>query len=112
MALENPIGNPLEPQNRPQFTAEFNTLGPVDDSMIGGTAAASAIGIGTDFGSPHGPVADDADPAALREAVTSPGGTTEQALKVFAEGGLVELTEKAVRASAEKGAAMEEQFRR
>ena len=56
--------------------------------------------------------ADDADPAALREAVTSPGGTTEQALKVFAEGGLVELTEKAVRASAEKGAAMEEQFRR
>ena len=61
MALENPIGNPLEPQNRPQFTAEFNTLGPVDDSMIGGTAAASAIGIGTDFGSPHGPVADEAD---------------------------------------------------
>ena len=56
--------------------------------------------------------ADDADPAALREVVTSPGGTTEQALKVFAEGGLVELTEKAVRASAEKGAAMEEQFRR
>ena len=33
MALENPIGNPLEPQNRPQFTAEFNTLGPVDDYL-------------------------------------------------------------------------------
>lgn len=56
--------------------------------------------------------AEGADPAALREAVTSPGGTTEQALKVFSEGGLVELTERAVRASAEKGAAMEEQFRR
>jgi WhiB family redox-sensing transcriptional regulator len=61
MALENPIGNPLEPQNRPQFITEYNTLGPVDDSMIGGTATSSSIGVGTDFGSPLGPVADDAD---------------------------------------------------
>lgn len=62
MALENPIGNPLEPQNRPQFIAEFNTLGPVDDSMIGGTATSSAVGAGTDVGSPLGPVVDDTDP--------------------------------------------------
>ena len=57
MALDNPIGNPLEPHIRPQFiaephvmtstpeigTAEFHTLGPVDDSMIGGTARAAAL---------------------------------------------------------------------
>ena len=56
--------------------------------------------------------AEDADPEALRQAVCSPNGTTEKAIEAFAEGGLVELTEKAVRASAERGAEMEEEFRR
>ncbi len=51
MALENPIGNPLASRDPsasgpdPAVIAEadnmFNTLGPVDDSMIGGTAVRS-----------------------------------------------------------------------
>lgn len=56
--------------------------------------------------------ADDADPEALRKAVSSPNGTTERAINVFAEGGLVELTEKAAKASASRGAEMVEEFRR
>lgn len=40
------------------------------------------------------------DPAMLRAKVTSPGGTTERALSVFAEGGLDELVETAMRAAA------------
>lgn len=35
-------------------------------------------------------------PAALRQRVTSPGGTTEQALKIFEEGGLHELFKQAM----------------
>lgn len=56
--------------------------------------------------------ADDADPEALRKAVSSPNGTTERAINVFAEGGLVELTEKAAKASASRGVEMVEEFRR
>ncbi|MDN5654064.1 MAG: pyrroline-5-carboxylate reductase [Kocuria sp.] len=56
--------------------------------------------------------ADDADPEALRKAVSSPNGTTERAINVFAEGGLIELTEKAAKASASRGAEMVEEFRR
>lgn len=39
------------------------------------------------------------DPATLRARVTSPGGTTEQALRVFGEGGLGDLVGKAVEAA-------------
>lgn len=56
--------------------------------------------------------ADDADPEALRKAVCSPNGTTERAINVFAEGGLIELTEKAAKASASRNAEMVEEFRR
>ncbi|WP_030015202.1 pyrroline-5-carboxylate reductase [Curtobacterium sp. S6] len=56
--------------------------------------------------------ADDADPEALRKAVCSPNGTTERAINVFAEGGLIELTEKAAKASAHRNAEMVEEFRR
>ncbi|WP_085529191.1 pyrroline-5-carboxylate reductase [Kocuria massiliensis] len=56
--------------------------------------------------------ADDADPEALRKAVCSPNGTTERAVNVFAEGGLIELTEKAAKASAHRNAEMVEEFRR
>ncbi|MGK4065389.1 pyrroline-5-carboxylate reductase [Rothia sp. HC945] len=56
--------------------------------------------------------AGDADPEALRKAVSSPNGTTERAINVFAEGGLIELTEKAAKASASRGAEMVEEFRR
>lgn len=38
------------------------------------------------------------NPADLRRAVTSPGGTTEQAIKTYTEGGLFDLTEAAMSA--------------
>ena len=37
--------------------------------------------------------------AELRRRITSPNGTTEQALKTFQEGGLAELVEKAMNAA-------------
>ncbi len=39
------------------------------------------------------------DPATLRARVTSPGGTTEQALRVFSEGRLGDLVSRAVEAA-------------
>jgi pyrroline-5-carboxylate reductase len=41
-------------------------------------------------------------PAELRRSVTSPGGTTERALKVFEEGGFARLVEQAVKAAYER----------
>lgn len=60
MALDNPIGNPLEPHDRPQYISDssvvagsadrdvagFHGIGPVDDSMIGGTARPGVPEIG------------------------------------------------------------------
>ncbi|MFW0178510.1 pyrroline-5-carboxylate reductase [Rothia sp. P7208] len=46
------------------------------------------------------------DPVALRRAVTSPGGTTEQAIESFCQNGLEEMTEQAMRACAQKSAQM------
>lgn len=43
------------------------------------------------------------DAATLRERVTSPGGTTAAALESFAEGGLTELVDRAVRAAIRRG---------
>ena len=45
-------------------------------------------------------------PASLREKVTSRGGTTEAALKVFEDGGLVPLIEAAIRAASDRSAAL------
>jgi pyrroline-5-carboxylate reductase len=42
------------------------------------------------------------DPATLSAKVTSPGGTTERALAIFAEGGLDALVDTAMRAAAER----------
>ena len=53
---------------------------------------------------------DDADPAALRKAVTSPGGTTEQAITTFDEKGLREIVAAGAEASAAKGDEMEKEY--
>lgn len=45
----------------------------------------------------------EGEPAALRAAVTSPGGTTAAALKVFSEAGLAELVQRALRAARDRG---------
>lgn len=42
------------------------------------------------------------DPATLRRKVTSPGGTTEQALNAFADGDLQALTARAMQAAAQR----------
>ncbi|MGX0885840.1 pyrroline-5-carboxylate reductase [Kocuria rhizophila] len=53
---------------------------------------------------------DDADPAALRRAVTSPGGTTEQAITTFDEKGLRDIVAAGAEASAAKGDEMEKEY--
>ncbi|MCR4526287.1 pyrroline-5-carboxylate reductase [Kocuria rhizophila] len=53
---------------------------------------------------------DDADPAALRRAVTSPGGTTEQAITTFDEKGLRDIVAAGAEASATKGDEMEREY--
>ncbi|WNB88971.1 pyrroline-5-carboxylate reductase [Glutamicibacter protophormiae] len=52
----------------------------------------------------------DADPAALRKAVTSPGGTTEQAITTFDEKGLRDIIRAGAEASAAKGDDMEKEY--
>ncbi|MCJ8503592.1 pyrroline-5-carboxylate reductase [Kocuria flava] len=46
----------------------------------------------------------EADPAALRRAVTSPKGTTDRAIRTFQDNGFEELVARAARASAERSA--------
>ncbi|RKQ37044.1 pyrroline-5-carboxylate reductase [Kocuria tytonis] len=53
---------------------------------------------------------EDADPAALRRAVTSPGGTTEQAITTFDEKGLRDIIAAGAAASAAKGDEMEQEY--
>ncbi|WNV04845.1 pyrroline-5-carboxylate reductase [Candidatus Methylospira mobilis] len=47
-------------------------------------------------------IESDEAPAQLREKVTSPGGTTEQAIRVFEESGLRATVEAAIRAAQQK----------
>lgn len=53
---------------------------------------------------------DDADPAALRKAVTSPGGTTEKAINTFDDRGLRDVITAGATASAERGDQMEREY--
>lgn len=50
----------------------------------------------------------DETPAALREAVTSPGGTTEAALAVLAERGIEKILTEAVTAARDRGRELEQ----
>lgn len=50
------------------------------------------------------------EPAVLRARVTSPGGTTEQALQVLEQGGLAPLFERAVRGAAERARELADMF--
>lgn len=51
-------------------------------------------------------------PASLREKVTSKGGTTEAALKALEQGGFVPLLEAALKAAADRAAALGDERRR
>lgn len=52
----------------------------------------------------------DPDPEQLRQAVTSPNGTTDRAIKAYTGGGLFELTETAMRACAQRNDEMTLEF--
>ncbi|MDY6051242.1 MAG: pyrroline-5-carboxylate reductase [Rothia sp. (in: high G+C Gram-positive bacteria)] len=52
----------------------------------------------------------EADPEALRKAVTSPNGTTDRAITAYIEGGLFDLTETAMRACLTRNDEMTEEF--
>jgi pyrroline-5-carboxylate reductase len=63
---------------------------------------ARLLTIQTALGAARMAVESDLPPARLREQVTSPGGTTERALAVFAEGGLCDLVGRAARAARDR----------
>jgi pyrroline-5-carboxylate reductase len=50
------------------------------------------------------------DPAALRKQVTSPGGTTEQALNTFMQGNMDELVQKAMEAARQRSIELSQSF--
>ena len=60
---------------------------------------ARLLAIQTGFGSTKLALEMDDSPEELRKKVTSPGGTTEQAIKTFEELGLVEIFAKAMKAA-------------
>lgn len=53
---------------------------------------------------------EDADAESLRKAVTSPNGTTEQAIATFLDGGIEQLVADAAAAAADRGDEMEREF--
>jgi pyrroline-5-carboxylate reductase len=63
---------------------------------------AKELVLGTVLGAAHLIEKSNREPADLRRMVTSPGGTTAEAIHVFDEGKLTELVTKAVRAAQEK----------
>jgi pyrroline-5-carboxylate reductase len=71
---------------------------------------AAQLTVQTALGAAHMAVASDVDAAELRRRVTSPGGTTEAAIKSFQAGGFEALVEKALGAAAHRSAEMAEQL--
>ncbi len=71
---------------------------------------ARLLSLQTAFGAAKMALESEDDAATLRERVTSPGGTTEQALKVLQEGGLQTLFDKALRAAQQRAVTLAEQL--
>lgn len=65
--------------------------------------AARLLVVHTALGAARMAVEGKEDAATLRRRVTSPGGTTQRALEVLAEGGFASLVETAVKAATERG---------
>ncbi|WP_291793381.1 pyrroline-5-carboxylate reductase [Brevibacterium sp.] len=76
----------------------------LDAEVAARTVAATAAGAGR-------LLADRPEPAALRTAVTSKGGTTAAALDAFAAGGFAQLVENAVQAAEDRSLEMEAENR-
>ena len=73
-------------------------------------AAAQVLAVGTLHGAGALAHASDGDLARLRAEVTSPGGTTEAALRVFSSCGLAAVVEQAMEAAAARGRELAAQF--
>ena len=63
---------------------------------------ARLLAIQSGFGATKLALEVDEDPAILRKQVTSPGGTTEQAIKIFEEQGLIGIFSKAMKAARDR----------
>ena len=71
---------------------------------------AEQLTLQTALGAAKMAVHSDVDARELRRRVTSPGGTTEQAIKTFQAGGLEQLVEKAMKAASGRAAEMTRQL--
>ncbi|MDH5601340.1 MAG: pyrroline-5-carboxylate reductase, partial [Gammaproteobacteria bacterium] len=71
---------------------------------------ARLLAIQTGFGATKLALEVDDDPEDLRKKVTSPGGTTEQAIKTFEEQGLVEMFSKAMKAARDRAEQLAEEL--
>jgi len=71
---------------------------------------ARALTLQTALGAAQMAITSDAGPAELRRRVTSPNGTTEQAVRVFDEAGLGDIFQRALQACADRGADMAAQL--
>ncbi|MCA1806199.1 MAG: pyrroline-5-carboxylate reductase [Xanthomonadaceae bacterium] len=71
---------------------------------------ARLLALQTAFGASRMALESDEDAATLRQRVTSPGGTTEQALRVLEDGGLRSLMEQALSAAARRSRELADQF--
>lgn len=72
--------------------------------------AARLLSIQTALGAARMAVESNESPQQLRERVTSPGGTTEQALRTFAEGGLEPLVGRAVAVARQRATELSKLF--
>jgi pyrroline-5-carboxylate reductase len=66
--------------------------------------------IQTAFGAAKLALEIEEDPAVLRQNVTSPGGTTEQAIRVLQEGKLAELFDGALAAARDRAVELADQL--
>ncbi|MFN2339464.1 MAG: pyrroline-5-carboxylate reductase [Gammaproteobacteria bacterium] len=71
---------------------------------------ARLLALQTAFGASRMALESDEDAATLRQRVTSPGGTTEQALRVLEDGGLRSLMEQALSAASRRSRELADQF--
>ncbi|MDX1269940.1 MAG: pyrroline-5-carboxylate reductase, partial [Oceanisphaera sp.] len=72
--------------------------------------AARLLSIETAFGAAKLALESDDDPATLRQKVTSPGGTTEQAIKLMEDKQLRLIFAEAMKAAADRAAELAEQL--
>ena len=92
------------------FFLAMEALQKAGESVGLSAEVAEKLAIQTALGAARMASESEHDAAELRRRVTSPGGTTEQALNTFNEGGLTELYEKAVKAAANRGKELAEQL--